>query len=78
MPRTSGCPRAPTPQGAPEYRSSAGDPAALPDIPAKVDGGDAYGIDLRLPDMLYATTRRLRHGGKLVSVDPQPASCEGC
>jgi isoquinoline 1-oxidoreductase subunit beta len=44
------------------------------DIPAKVTGTMQYGIDLRLPDMLYATTKAAPvHGGKLVSVDPKPA-----
>jgi len=44
------------------------------DIPAKVTGAMQYGIDVRLPGMLYATVKAAPvHGGKLASVDPTPA-----
>jgi isoquinoline 1-oxidoreductase subunit beta len=44
------------------------------DIPDKVRGALKYGIDVELPDMLYATVAAAPvHGGKLLSVDPAPA-----
>ena len=44
------------------------------DIPAKVDGSAQYGIDIMLPDMRVATIMSApARGGKLVSVDPEPA-----
>ncbi len=40
------------------------------DIPAKVDGSARYGVDLRLPGMLYATVRACPvFGGKLAGHD---------
>lgn len=44
------------------------------DIPGKVVGEAIYGIDVVVPDMVYATIRRAPiPGGRLASVDPQPA-----
>ena len=44
------------------------------DIPAKTDGSFAYGIDLKLPDMLHAAvTSAPVHGGRLTDVDLSPA-----
>jgi isoquinoline 1-oxidoreductase beta subunit len=41
------------------------------DIPAKIDGSARYGIDTRLPDMLYAAVRASPvFGGKVASFDP--------
>jgi isoquinoline 1-oxidoreductase subunit beta len=40
-------------------------------IPAIVNGSAVYGIDVRLPDMVYAALRQAPvHGGKLKSFDP--------
>jgi len=45
------------------------------DIPAKVNGGATYGLDVQLPDMLYAAIKASPvFGGKLVSVDASPAT----
>jgi isoquinoline 1-oxidoreductase subunit beta len=45
-----------------------------PDIPAKVNGKAIYGIDFRMPGMLYAAVEIAPvYGGKLVSVDASPA-----
>lgn len=44
------------------------------DLVDKVTGAHEYAIDLRLPDMRFATTRAAPvHGGKLLDVDPAPA-----
>lgn len=45
-----------------------------PDVTDKVTGACKYAIDLRLPDMRYASTRSSPvHGRKLIAVDPAPA-----
>jgi isoquinoline 1-oxidoreductase subunit beta len=44
------------------------------DIPAKVNGTAIYGIDVKLPGLLIAAIRQApRFGGRLSSVDPNPA-----
>lgn len=44
------------------------------DLPAKTDGSAVYGIDVKVPGMLYAAIRQCpQFGGKLARVDPQPA-----
>jgi isoquinoline 1-oxidoreductase subunit beta len=44
------------------------------DIPAKVDGGARYGMDVQLPELRVATIMAAPvRGGKLESVDPAPA-----
>jgi Aerobic-type carbon monoxide dehydrogenase, large subunit CoxL/CutL homologs len=45
-----------------------------PDMPAKVTGTQAYGIDTRLPGMKFATLRmNPRLGGAMLRFDPAPA-----
>ncbi len=47
-----------------------GTSAARVDVPEKVDGTAQFGIDVQLPDMLYATVKHVPYcGGKLVSFD---------
>ncbi len=44
------------------------------DVPAKVDGSAIYGIDVRIPDMVYATVAAAPvWEGRLRSVDSEPA-----
>ncbi|BCH28400.1 oxidoreductase subunit beta [Mesorhizobium sp. L-8-10] len=70
--------RLPVPHGAPlkqpgEWRIAGTSPGRL-DIPAKTDGSFGYGIDLKLPDMLYAALRSAPvHGGRLIDADLAPA-----
>lgn len=52
-----------------------GRPVSRIDIPAKVQGGVQYGIDIKVPDMLYAAIRiSPTFGGKLVSVGEVPVA----
>ena len=47
-----------------------GKPVPRVDTPSKVDGSAGFGIDVRVPDMLYAVIARCPHfGGQLVSFD---------
>jgi len=47
-----------------------GKPVPRVDTPSKVDGSAGFGIDVRVPDMLYAVIARCPHfGGELVSFD---------
>jgi isoquinoline 1-oxidoreductase subunit beta len=47
-----------------------GKPIERTDVPAKVDGSAGFGIDVRVPGMLYAVIARCPHfGGKLASFD---------
>lgn len=53
-----------------ESYSIVGKPTPRFDIPSKVNGSATYGIDVSLPDMLYATVHAAPvFGAKLVSVD---------
>jgi isoquinoline 1-oxidoreductase beta subunit len=70
---TMDLPRRPTLKSREEYRL-VGTPQSRPDIPGKVVGEARYGIDVVVPDMLYAAIVRAPiPGGQLVSVDPAPA-----
>jgi len=51
-----------------------GTPVPRFDIPNKVNGGTTYGLDVQLPEMLYAAIKAAPvFGGKLLSVDMAPA-----
>ncbi len=51
-----------------------GKPQSRTDIMAKVTGAPIFGVDVRLPDMLFATVRMNPHlGGKMISFDPSEA-----
>lgn len=51
-----------------------GTPQPRADIPSKVTGEAVYGVDMVLPDMLYATIAAAPiPSGELVDVDPAPA-----
>lgn len=57
-----------------ETYSIVGKPTPRIDIPSKVNGSATYGIDVALPDMLYATIAAAPvFGAKLQSVDTQAA-----
>jgi isoquinoline 1-oxidoreductase beta subunit len=52
-----------------------GTPKPRFDIPSKVNGGTTYGLDVQLPDLLYAAIKAAPvFGGQLVSVDTTPAT----
>jgi isoquinoline 1-oxidoreductase beta subunit len=60
----------PIPLKAPKDFHLIGKPVHRVDTPSKVDGSAAFGMDVRVPDMLYAVIARCPHfGGKLVSCD---------
>ena len=45
-----------------------------PDIPSKVDGSAKYGLDMRLPNMVYAVIRHCpTFGGTLAATPAMPA-----
>ncbi len=51
-----------------------GKPLPIPETPDRVNGKLKYGIDVKLPGMLYATIRQSPvYGGTLASVDEAPA-----
>jgi isoquinoline 1-oxidoreductase beta subunit len=51
-----------------------GQPLARADIPAKVDGSAKYGLDIRLPNMVFAVIRHCpSFGGRLVATPATPA-----
>ena len=51
-----------------------GTPRRRLDIPAKIDGSATFGIDVRVPGMIYATVAACPvWGGTLAGVDPAPA-----
>jgi isoquinoline 1-oxidoreductase beta subunit len=51
-----------------------GKPIARTDVPSKVDGSAAFGIDVRVPGMLFAVIARCPFfGGRLQSFDPSAA-----
>src|SRR5262249_12617016 len=51
-----------------------GKPLPRTDVPSKVDGSAAFGIDVRVPEMLFAVIARCPFfGGKLQSFDPAAA-----
>ena len=51
-----------------------GKPMPRTDVPAKVEGSAQFGIDVRVPGMLYAVIARCPHfGGKLASFDASAA-----
>ena len=59
----------------PEQYTLIGQPMKRVDVPAKVDGSAKYGIDTRVPDMVYAAVLACPvPGGKLANVDEAPIS----
>lgn len=67
-------PPADPPLKAPAARRYIGKPMSTLDLADKVTGRARYGIDLRLPGMLFASLRRApTFGGALASVDEAPA-----
>ena len=62
------------PLKAPEHFRLIGTPAPRLDTPSKVDGSAQFGLDVRLPGMLYATIALCPElGGKLGSLDSSAA-----
>jgi isoquinoline 1-oxidoreductase subunit beta len=62
------------PLKAPKDYRYIGKPIPRTDVPSKVDGSASFGIDVRVPGMLYAVIARCPHfGGKLVSFDATSA-----
>lgn len=52
---------------------SIGQPLPRQDIPSKVDGSAVYGLDVRLPDMVYAVIRHCPNfGGTLAATPAKP------
>ena len=59
----------------PEQFKLLGKPQKRIDVPPKVDGSATFGIDVRVPGMVYATVSACPvWGGTLKSVDPAPAT----
>lgn len=59
----------------PKEFSIAGKPMARVDTPVKVDGSAVFGLDVRVPGMLFAVIARCPHfGGKLVRFDDSDAT----
>ncbi|HET7215404.1 MAG TPA: xanthine dehydrogenase family protein molybdopterin-binding subunit [Terriglobia bacterium] len=58
----------------PKDFSFIGKPVPRVDIPGKVDGSAGFGLDVRVPGMLFAVIARCPHfGGKLISFDATAA-----
>jgi isoquinoline 1-oxidoreductase beta subunit len=55
-------------------RKMIGKPLRTQKVKSKTDGTMIYGLDVRVPGMLHASSRKSPvYGGKLISVDPAPA-----
>jgi isoquinoline 1-oxidoreductase beta subunit len=66
-------PQQPSLKGVTDFRLIGSSPARV-DVPVKVDGSAQYGIDVVLPQMLYAAVRTCpTFGGKLKSFDDRAA-----
>jgi len=54
-----------------------GQPVQRPDIPLKVDGSAVFGIDVRIPGMVYAAIKNAPiYGGTVASVGAAPAGAQ--